>query len=58
MVPNLVVLQQLLPVFLSYVLSFVYVGIYWNNHHHMITYARRSVDGCYGRTFISCSGFH
>lgn len=25
----------LLPVFLSYVLSFVYVGIYWNNHHHM-----------------------
>jgi uncharacterized membrane protein len=32
-------LQDLLPVlprFLSYVLSFVYVGIYWNNHHHMI----------------------
>ncbi|HTN49037.1 MAG TPA: TMEM175 family protein [Burkholderiaceae bacterium] len=26
----------LLPVFLSYVLSFVYVGIYWNNHHHML----------------------
>ncbi len=25
-----------LPVFLSYVLSFVYVGIYWNNHHHML----------------------
>ena len=24
------------PVFLSYVLSFVYVGIYWNNHHHML----------------------
>jgi len=31
-------------VFLSYVLSFVYVGIYWNNHHHMLTLAR-SVDG-------------
>jgi uncharacterized membrane protein len=29
-------LQQLLPVFLSYVLSFIYVGIYWNNHHHMM----------------------
>ena len=28
-------LMPLLPVFLSYVLSFVYVGIYWNNHHHM-----------------------
>jgi uncharacterized membrane protein len=29
-------LQPLLPVFLSYVLSFFYVGIYWNNHHHML----------------------
>jgi uncharacterized membrane protein len=29
-------LVALLPVFLSYVLSFVYVGIYWNNHHHML----------------------
>ena len=29
-------LRPLLPVFLSYVLSFVYVGIYWNNHHHML----------------------
>jgi len=29
-------LQALLPVFLSYVLSFVYVGIYWNNHHHLL----------------------
>jgi uncharacterized membrane protein len=28
-------LEPLLPVFLSYVLSFLYVGIYWNNHHHM-----------------------
>ena len=28
-------LQPLLPVFLCYVLSFVYVGIYWNNHHHL-----------------------
>jgi uncharacterized membrane protein len=29
-------LQPLIPVFLSYVLSFIYVGIYWNNHHHMM----------------------
>ncbi len=29
-------LTGLLPVFVSYVLSFVYVGIYWNNHHHML----------------------
>jgi TMEM175 potassium channel family protein len=29
-------LRPLLPVFLSYVLSFMYVGIYWNNHHHML----------------------
>jgi uncharacterized membrane protein len=29
-------LRPLLPVFLSYVLSFVYLGIYWNNHHHLI----------------------
>jgi uncharacterized membrane protein len=29
-------LAPLLPVFLSYVLSFVYLGIYWNNHHHML----------------------
>jgi uncharacterized membrane protein len=29
-------LMPLFPVFLSYVLSFVYLGIYWNNHHHML----------------------
>ena len=29
-------LAPILPVFLSYVLSFVYLGIYWNNHHHML----------------------
>jgi uncharacterized membrane protein len=29
-------LLPLLPVFLSYVLSFIYVGIYWNNHHHLL----------------------
>ncbi len=29
-------LRPLIPVFLTYVLSFVYLGIYWNNHHHML----------------------
>jgi uncharacterized membrane protein len=37
-------LAPLLPVFLSYVLSFFYVGIYWNNHHHML-HACTSVTG-------------
>jgi uncharacterized membrane protein len=33
-------LKPLLPVFLSYVLSFIYLGIYWNNHHHMFHSAK------------------
>jgi uncharacterized membrane protein len=33
---NFQALKPLLPTFLSYLLSFVYVGIYWNNHHHML----------------------
>jgi uncharacterized membrane protein len=37
-------LKPLVPVFLAYVLSFLYVGIYWNNHHHLIK-AARSVTG-------------
>ena len=37
-------LAPVVPVFLSYVLSFVYVGIYWNNHHHML-HATSEVTG-------------
>jgi uncharacterized membrane protein len=37
-------LAPLLPVFLSYILSFLYVGIYWNNHHHML-HAATTVTG-------------
>jgi uncharacterized membrane protein len=37
-------LIRLLPVFLSYVLSFVFVGIYWNNHHHLL-HAVKHVSG-------------
>jgi uncharacterized membrane protein len=38
---DLSALRPVIPVFLNYVLSFVYVGIYWNNHHHMIHTAAR-----------------
>jgi uncharacterized membrane protein len=41
---SLASLAPLLPVFLSYILSFVYVGIYWNNHHHML-HATKRVSG-------------
>jgi uncharacterized membrane protein len=34
-------LQPLLPIFLNHILSFVYVGIYWNNHHHLFHAAQR-----------------
>lgn len=37
-------LLPMMPVLISYVLSFVYVGIYWNNHHHMI-YAAERING-------------
>lgn len=37
-------LKPLLPVFFSYVLSFIYIGIYWNNHHHMM-HAAHKVSG-------------
>jgi uncharacterized membrane protein len=33
---DLASLEPLFPVFLSYILSFIYVGIYWNNHHHLM----------------------
>ncbi len=41
---DLAALTPLIPNFLSYVLSFVYVGIYWNNHHHMML-ASRFING-------------
>ena len=37
-------LLPIIPVFLIYVLSFIYVGIYWNNHHHML-YAAEKISG-------------
>lgn len=41
---DLAALRPLIPVFLSYVLSFVFLGIYWNNHHHLLQ-AARQVNG-------------
>ena len=42
--PDLASLAPLVPVFLTYVLSYIYLGIYWNNHHHML-HATRLVTG-------------
>src|SRR5215471_6950653 len=41
---SLASLGPVIPVFLSYVLSFVYIGIYWNNHHHLL-HATQRVNG-------------
>src|SRR5262249_35637644 len=38
-------LERLWPAFLSYALSFIYLGIYWNNHHHMLHAASRVTGG-------------
>jgi uncharacterized membrane protein len=41
---DLAAIKPVVPVFLNYVLSFVFIGIYWNNHHHMLFTAQR-IDG-------------
>jgi uncharacterized membrane protein len=41
---NITALKPLIPVFISYVLSYIYIGIYWNNHHHMF-YAVSKING-------------
>jgi uncharacterized membrane protein len=42
---SLEALAPLVPVFMSYVLSFIYIGIYWNNHHHMLHTCTRVTGG-------------
>jgi len=37
-------LKPVMPIFLSYILSFIYIGIYWSNHHHML-YSVKNVNG-------------
>ena len=56
MKPTLEALRPLVPVLLSYVLSFIFVGIYWNNHHHLFQ-AVKHVDGrVSGPICTCCSG--
>ena len=56
---DLAALAALWPVFLSYVLSFVFLGIYWNNHHHMLHAVRaRHRPQSLGAICICCSGSH
>ena len=43
-------LVRFIPVFLSYVLSFVYLGIYWNNHHHMLHASQKFRGRCLGES--------
>lgn len=43
--PDINALRPLLPTFLTYVLSFVYLGIYWNNHHHLLQVCRQVNGG-------------
>lgn len=42
---DLAALKPLLPVFLTYLLSFIYLGIYWNNHHHLLKAASKVTGG-------------
>jgi len=42
--PDIALLAKVWPVFINYIMSFIYVGIYWNNHHHMF-HIVRSING-------------
>ena len=42
---SLAALESLLPMFISYVVSFIYIGIYWNNHHHLMHACTRVTGG-------------
>ena len=55
---NLEALVPLLPNFISYILSYIYIGIYWNNHHHLMHTVKQVSAGIFGRISICCSGFH
>src|SRR5499425_989584 len=52
---DLEALRPIVPVFLRYVLSFVYVGIYWNNHHHLL-HATQEIGGgvMWGSVVLLC----
>ena len=53
-------LKGLIPILLSYALSFIYVGIYWNNHHHMVSTIKNVTGGILwgmdrSKPFCGCS---
>ena len=48
--------QTSVPVFLAYVLSYVNIGIFWNNHHNMLQLTERSDGRVLGPICYSCSG--
>lgn len=52
---DLAALRPLIPVFVSYLLSFVFIGIYWNNHHHML-HATQHVNGATRRRSPASTG--
>lgn len=43
--PDLLALKSVAPVFLCYVLSYIYIGIYWSNHHHLLHASERVTGG-------------
>jgi uncharacterized membrane protein len=50
-------LIPLIPIFLSYILGFLYLGIYWNNHHHMMQTEKKLPEIFSGQICTFCSGF-
>ena len=55
---SLSALKPILPIFLCYILSFVYVGIYWNNHHHMLHSTKRVSGGILWVVSLSLAGYY
>ena len=53
---DMATLAKLAPSLLSYVLSFVYAGIYWNNHHHLFQLAKKPQVRCCGPICLCCFG--
>ncbi len=53
---DLAALVPIIPLFMGYVLSFIYVGIYWNNHHHLLHTCKQVPVQSSGPTSTCCSG--
>ncbi len=56
--PDINALRPLVPVFLTYVLGFVYLGIYWNNHHHLLKTCHQTSGGImWANLHLHCFAF-